>query len=100
MGSVVVAYDGVGWYLSGEIIDGMKVTAPVVEYDTDVLAVTDTQITVSVSDEEAVPSDQDAVMGLRWDGGYGQVGPAKSSNGLVSTAPSIEIAGDTPTARR
>ncbi|MGB8362087.1 MAG: hypothetical protein WCE80_11885, partial [Acidimicrobiia bacterium] len=96
VGLVVVAYGGVGWYVSGEIIDGMKVTTPVVEYDTDVLAVTDTQITVAVSDEAAVPSDQDAVMGLRWDGGYGQVGAATSIEGTVETRPFELLAGTLP----
>lgn len=96
VGLVVVAYGGIGWYVSGEIIDGMKVTTPVVEYDTDVLAVTDTQITVGVSDEEAVPSDKDAVMGLRWDGGYAQVGPASSIEGTVETRPFELLAGTLP----
>ena len=93
---LIVGYIGIGWYVSGEIIAGMTVTPYVPEYDTDVVAVSDTEITIGVSDEKTVPADRDAVMGLRWDGGYAQIGPAASIDGEVETREFRLMSGDLP----
>lgn len=95
-GLLVLIYAGVGWYVSGEILDAMTVTPYVVEYDTDVISVNDTEIVIGVSDETTVDDDRDAVMGLRWEGGYGQIGPAASFEAGVETRPFELIAGTPP----
>ena len=84
---VVVLYSGIGWYVSGEIIDGMVSSPYEVEYDTDVIAVSTDEITLDLTDAEEVEADADASMGLRWDGGYGRVGPSLTSDGGVQTRP-------------
>jgi hypothetical protein len=69
----------VGWYISGEIIGSMRVAAPTgVEYDTEVVALTGSAITLERPDEAALEADRDAVMGRSWEGGYGRIGPARS----------------------
>lgn len=93
---LTVIYMAAGWYISGKIIDGFRVVPHVVEYDTDVLAVDSTSITIGVSDESTVDSDRDAVMGLRWDGGYGQVGPTQSTTGRTEVRPFTLLAGELP----
>lgn len=93
---LTVIYAAASWYISSRIIDGFRVVPYVVEYDTDVLAVDPTSITIAVSDEPTVQSDRDAVMGLRWEGGYGQVGPALSVDGRTETRPFTLLRGDLP----
>jgi alpha-beta hydrolase superfamily lysophospholipase len=94
---LVVVYAGIGWYVSGEIISGGLRTSPyVVEYDTAVVSIGDDEITIRVPDEESVPSDVDAVMGLRWEGGYGQVGPATAVDGDLETRPFSLTQGNPP----
>ena len=94
---LIVGYAGVGWYVSGEIISSGLLTSPhVVEYDTDIVSIGGDEITIRVPDEKSVASDRDAVMGLRWEGGYGQVGPAKTVDGVLETRPFILIQGDMP----
>lgn len=94
---LVIGYAGVGWYVSGEIIDdGLLVSQYVVEYDTAVLAVGDDEITLRVPDDPSTEPDRDAVMGLRWADGYGQVGPATSTDGDVETRPFRHLRGNLP----
>lgn len=94
---LVVAYGGVGWYVSGEIIDALTVDRAPVEYDTDVVSVSTSEITViPPSDEADVEWDRDATMGLRWEGGYAQVGPAASFEGGAETRPFTLIEGSLP----
>lgn len=93
---LALIYGAAGWYISGRIIDGIRVTRHVVEYDTDVLALTDGLITVGLAGEPAAASDRDAVMGLRWDGGYAQVGPAVDHDGATETRPFALLEGDLP----
>ncbi len=97
-GLVLVGYGAIGWYVSGEIISALRVVPHVVEYDTDVLALDGSEITLRVPDEDTVASDEDAVMGLRWDGGYGQVGPATQIDGDVQTRPFTVLVGAAPAA--
>ena len=93
---IVAVYAAAGWYISGRIIDGIRIDPHVVEYDTDVLAVDSENITIRVSDESTVEADRDAVMGLRWEGGYGQIGPAGSIDGKVEIRPFTLLSGDPP----
>lgn len=94
---VAVAYAGVGWYVSGEIMEGLTVNRSPVEYDTDVLSLTDDEITVvPPTDEAEVEWDRDAVMGLRWEGGYGQVGPTTLFQDGVETRPFMLLEGSPP----
>ena len=94
---LVIGYAAIGWYISGEVIDdGLVVTQHVVEYDTAVLAVSDDEITIEVPEGSSTEPDRDAVMGLRWEGGYGQVGPAASSEGAVEVRPFTLLRGSLP----
>ncbi len=96
VGLLVIAYAAIGWYVSGEIINGLRVTAHVVEYDTDVLVISPAQITLDVPDKAVAAADRDAVMGLRWEGGYGQLGPAAEVDGTVETRPFTLLEGQPP----
>ena len=91
-----LAYGAIGWIVSGQIMDGFRATVHIVEYDTDVIAVTMDEITIGVSDEIEVPLDTDTVMGLRWEGGYGQMGPAISAAGGTETRPFTLLSGTLP----
>jgi uncharacterized protein len=94
---LAVGYLGVGWYVSGEILDGLRVDAPQpIEFDTDVVAYTGSEITLERPDEAALQSDRDAVLGLRWDGGYGQVGPSRSFEGGTEVRPFELLEGAPP----
>lgn len=93
---LALTYVAAGWYVSGEIIDGIHIYRSEVEYDTDVIAVEDNQIILDVSDERDVGFDGDAVMGLRWEGGYGQVGPAISVEGSRQVRPFSLLDGSPP----
>jgi hypothetical protein len=93
---VVLVYAGAGWYVSGEIIDGIRIARSEVVYDTDVLSVDDSLITLGLSDERDVEFDGDAVMGLRWEEGYGQVGPAIEVSDTTQTRPFVLLAGSLP----
>lgn len=93
---LILVYAAAGWYISDRIIEGFRVVPHVVDYDTDVLSVDPVSITIGVSDESTVESDRDAVMGLRWEGGYGQVGPAQSVEGRTEVRPFTLLAGEPP----
>lgn len=96
-GLLLVGYAAIGWYVSGEIISsGLRTNPYVVEYDTDVVSIDDDEITIRVPDEESIASDHDAVMGLRWEDGYGQVGPATVVDGDIEIRPFSLIQGDMP----
>jgi uncharacterized protein len=96
---IVLGYAGVGWYVSDQIIAGLRVDPPTpIEYDTEVIALEEGRVTLERPDEAALEADRDAVMGLSWDGGYGQIGPSRSFAGgteirdlrvLEGTAPAI-----------
>ena len=73
---VGVMYVGVGWYVSEEIIAGLDVTDSEITYEIDVVELSASAITLDVSSYSHADEDRDAVMGLRWEGGYAQVGPA------------------------
>ncbi|HEX6302345.1 MAG TPA: alpha/beta hydrolase [Acidimicrobiia bacterium] len=93
---VVLVYAGAGWYVSGEIIDGLRIARSEVVYDTDVLSVDDSVIMLGLSDERDIEFDGDAVMGLRWEGGYGQVGPAVEVSDTTQTRPFVLLEGSLP----
>jgi hypothetical protein len=80
---LVVGHAGAGWYLSRRIIDEFRISGPSpVEYDATIVLVEDGRITLERSEAiEKLEADPDAVMGLTWDGGYGQIGPALSFDG-------------------
>lgn len=96
VGLLVLVYVGAGWYVSGQIIEEMRVSDSDVVYDTDVLAVGDGEIVLGLPDERDVLFDQDAVMGLRWEGGYGQVGPVVSATGGTQIRPFTLLEGVSP----
>lgn len=96
VGLLIFVYAGAGWYVSGQIIEEMGVSGSDVVYDTDVLALGDGEIVLGVSDERDVLFDQDAVMGLRWEGGYGQLGPVISGTDGSQTRPFTLLEGASP----
>ncbi len=83
--AVLSAYAAVGWYVSGEIIDGLSTEPPAVVYDVDVIALQDDLITIEAPDTAETPLDSDATMGLRWSGGAGVVGPSGDIDGRIQT---------------
>ncbi len=96
-GLLLVGYAGIGWYVSGEIISsGLRTSPHVIVYDTDVVSVDADEITIRVPDEESIAFDRDAVMGLRWKGGYGRVGPVTAIDGDIETRPFSVIQGSLP----
>lgn len=74
--TLLMAYATIGWYVSGEVIDGMSTVIAEVEYDSDILSVDGDRIVIGTPDEAAVSSDSDAVMGLKWENGWAIVQPA------------------------
>lgn len=92
---VVILYAGVGWYVSGEIIAGIDVTDSDVSYEIGVTAVSGETITIDVSDYSHADEDRDAVMGLRWEGGYARVGPA-AGDGPLETRSFTLLEGSPP----
>ena len=71
---VLAFFLGGGWYFSGQIYaDGLKVKHPVPSYGQEVVAVGDGTITIADPADEEPVLDGDAVYGLEWDGGYGQI---------------------------
>jgi len=77
--ALVVAYAGVGWYISGEILSALEVKSTETTYDVDVVVVDADSITLVVPDSDEAVENLDAVMGLRWEGGYAQVGPGEAT---------------------
>jgi pimeloyl-ACP methyl ester carboxylesterase len=73
---LVVGYAGIGWYVSGQVIDGMSAVPEEVVYDTTILAVGPDTVTIQLPNEKAAQFDHDAVMGLKWAGGWAIVQPA------------------------
>ncbi len=96
LGLLIVVYAAVGWYVSGEIIDGLMVRTFDPEYATEVLALDNEEITLRVPDETATAADEDAVMGLRWEGGYAQVGPSTETQGDVQRRSFTLLTGEPP----
>lgn len=95
---VAVALGGVGWYVSGEIVAGMSAVPPEPVFDIEVMSVGDGRIELLVEDEVMATRDSDSTVGLRWDGGWGDVGWATAVDGAVQTRPFRVISGDAPTA--
>ncbi len=93
---MAAAVAGVGWYVSGEIMAGLRAAPEPITYDTDVLAVNDGEIVLSAGDEPSALADRDAWMGLRWEGGYGQVGPAIAFGAETETRPFVLLQGSPP----
>jgi alpha-beta hydrolase superfamily lysophospholipase len=85
VGLILVAYAGIGWYVSGEVIDGMSATAEPVTYDTDIISVEGDRVAIGTPDEATVALDRDAVMGLRWEGGWAIGRPAESFTETIET---------------
>jgi len=76
---VAIFYLGGGWYFSGLIderaLDGAARRASTEPaYDLEVMAVADGTIDLVAEGDPPDALDKDGVFGLRWDGGYGQVG--------------------------
>jgi uncharacterized protein len=93
---VAIIYGAAGWYVSGEIIDGLVSKPHIVEYDTAVLSISADQIELGLADESSIESDRDAVMGLRWEGGYAQAGPAIAWTDTTETRPFRLLVGGPP----
>jgi uncharacterized protein len=95
---LVVGYAGAGWYLSGRFIAELRIEGPQpLEYDTAVLLVEDGTITLERSEPvEKLEADRDAVMGLTWDGGYGQIGPSLRFDGATEVRELLVLDGTPP----
>ncbi len=96
VGLVLVAYAGIGWYVSGEVIDGMSATAEPVTYDTDIISVDGDRVVIGTPDEATVALDRDAVMGLRWEGGWAIGRPAESFTETIETRHFTLVQGTEP----
>lgn len=92
---LVLAYAGVGWYISGEIISALEVKPRTTTYDVDVVEVTADSITLVVPESDEAVENLDAVMGLRWEGGYAQLGPG-TTTAAGETRPFRLLEGDPP----
>jgi uncharacterized protein len=94
---VALAYAAVGWYVSGEIIAGLRVDPPApITYDTEIVAISRTEVTIRQTGDAELAVDRGAVMGLSWDGGYGQIGPASSSEAGLEVRPFTLLHGSPP----
>ncbi len=71
---VLAFFLGGGWYFSGQIhADGLQVKHPGPSYGQEVVAVRNGTITIADPADEEPVLDGDAVYGLEWEGGYGQI---------------------------
>jgi pimeloyl-ACP methyl ester carboxylesterase len=71
---VLAFFLGGGWYFSGQVYaDGLQVKHPGPSYGQEVVAVGDGTITIADPADEEPVLDGDAVYGLEWEGGYGQI---------------------------
>jgi pimeloyl-ACP methyl ester carboxylesterase len=71
---VAAFFLGGGWYFSGQIhADGLQVKHPVPSYGQEVVSVGAGTITIADPADEEPVLDGDAVYGLEWPGGYGQI---------------------------
>jgi alpha-beta hydrolase superfamily lysophospholipase len=93
---IVLVYAGVGWYASGEIISGLSTAPWEIVYDVDIVSIGDDTVTIDVLDSDVRSSDEDATMGLRWDGGFGVVGPNESDDALTQIRHLDVLDGDGP----
>ena len=96
LATLLLLSGGVGWYVSEQIIDSLRVPIADGPTDTDVVAVSADQVRVVPPDTADAAADRDAVMGLRWDGGYARVGPTVSVDGDVQTRPFELLEGRPP----
>jgi len=92
---LLVVYAVIGWVASNQIIDSIRVTPWTPSYPIGVVSVSDTSITLTVPASTTATADHDAVLGLRWVGGYGQVGPAEGS-GTTEIRPFTLVEGSPP----
>jgi uncharacterized protein len=77
---LALVYAAIGWYLSGEIIAGLRVDPPTAAESTPIWWRSRSgEITLRRPDEADLEADRDAGMGLSWSDGYGQIGPASSA---------------------
>lgn len=93
---IVLVYAGVGWYASNEIIAGLSTEPWEIVYDVDVTAVDEDEVTIEVPDSAEAGLDADATMGLRWNGGFGVVGPSESVEGSTQVRSLDVLAGSPP----
>ncbi len=71
---VLAFFLGGGWYFSGQVhADGLEVRHPGPSYGQEVAAVGGGTITIADPADEEPVLDGDAVYGLEWPGGYGQI---------------------------
>lgn len=94
--TLAVVYTGAGWYVSGQIIDSLRVPIADGPYDTEIRSIGDGQVELVPPDDVDAAADVDAVMGLRWDTGYAQVGPAISADGGTQVRPFTLLQGEEP----
>jgi pimeloyl-ACP methyl ester carboxylesterase len=90
-----LVYAVVGWVASNQIIDSIRVSPWTPTYPIGVVSVSDTSITLTVPASTTATADHDAVLGLRWVGGYGQVGAA-SGSGTTEVRPFTLMEGSPP----
>ena len=95
---LAIVYGGVGWYASGEIIDGLSTEPWEIDYDVDILTIEDATVTIEVPDNDVAVWDEDATMGLRWEDGFGVVGPSQGTEGLRQTRAIDILDGSAPAA--
>ncbi len=96
LGVIALLYLIIGWYISGEIIGGLRVDQWVTESNVDIVEVSDDTITLAVPAGDTREADRDAVLGLQWQGGYGQVGGATSFDGDTEVRPFTLLNGALP----
>lgn len=83
---VVIAHIGGGWYFSGVLeTDLLRPPTPAQHFETEVVAVDDTSITLRQGERSDLDLYADGVYGIAWPGGYGQVGQIEAVDGTVVT---------------
>jgi fermentation-respiration switch protein FrsA (DUF1100 family) len=95
-GAIAVLYVAIGWYISDEILGGLRVDQWATESNIDIVELSNDTITLAVPDSDVRDADRDAVLGLRWEGGYGQVGAATSFEGNAEIRPFTLLGGAQP----
>lgn len=98
---LLVVFAGGSWYVSGMIESGALKSTPgpaIPGYDdVQVVAVTNTEVTLKKGPDAGDNFDAAAKFAMAWEGGYGQIGPATVNSGGTVTRSLDIVEGTAPT---